>query len=535
MQRLFFYISVPILAVIALLFMFWPAFIWAYVFVMPFFVLGLYDLTQKKHTVLRNFPVVGHFRFMLEFIRPEMYQYFIEADWEGRPLNRIQRSVVYQRAKGVLDTSPYGTRKDVYMVGYEFLMHSLKAKWLPKDGGARVRLGEGRCTLPYDASVVNVSAMSFGALSPEAVMAINKGAKEGGFYQNTGEGGLSPYHLKYGGDVVWQLGTACFGARTHDGAFSPDLFKKNASMPNVKMIEIKLSQGAKPGHGGILPAAKLTQEIAGIRNVPMGKDVLSPPTHGEFSTPKGLLEFVERLRKLSGGKPVGFKLCLGMRIDFFSICKAMLETGILPDFITVDGGEGGTGAAPLEFSNAVGVPLLDALPFVHSALTGIGVRDKVRVIASGKLTTGFEILSMLARGADMVNQARAYMLAVGCIMSLKCNNNTCPTGVTTQDKGLRYGLVVNDKYKRVAKYHEETVKSVIELVGAAGLNCHSELRPHHVMQRVSRTQVKRLDEVYDYFEEGALLERKVPDKYLALWDLARADEFFSATQDSING
>ncbi len=524
MKRYFFYISLPIIAITLLWSLLWAPILWLFIIVGPLFLLGIYDILQRKHTILRNFPVIGHMRFILEAIRPEMYQYFVESDWEGRPFNRMQRSVIYQRAKGAVDTNPYGTRKDVLEVGYEWMNHSINAHFITEND-PRVMVGGDDCKQPYNASILNISAMSFGALSKNAILALNKGAKTGGFYHNTGEGGLSPYHLEYGGDVVWQIGTGYFGCRKPDGTFCEETFVKSANKPSVKMIEIKISQGAKPGHGGILPAAKVSAEIANIRHVPRGEDVISPPGHSAFSTPIELLEYVARLRELTKGKPIGFKLCIGIPHEFLAICKAMLQTGILPDFITVDGGEGGTGAAPLEFSNAVGAPISDALPFVHNALMGIGVRDKIRIIASGKLITGFEILSKFAMGADMANNARPMMMALGCVQSLKCNTNACPTGVATQDPALAYGLVVEQKYKRVARYHKEAVKAVMELVGAAGLDHPQELRPWHVFRRLSKDCVKSFYEIYGYLDKGDLLKDDLPPAYADAWNRASADHF----------
>ena len=505
--------------------LFWPGFWWSFIIIGPLFLLGLYNIFQRKHTVLRNFPLLAYYRYFSELIRPEIHQYFIESDIDGRPFSRERRSVIYQRAKGVIDTMPYGTRWKLSKVGYEWINHSLKAK-ISNIEDPRVMIGNEQCSKPYNASILNVSAMSFGALSPEAVMALNWGAKVGNFYQNTGEGGLAPYHLKYGGNLVWQIGTAYFGCRTPEGLFSPEYFEQRAKLDNVKMIEIKLSQGAKPGHGGILPGKKLTKEIAEIRCVAMGKDVISPRAHTTFSDPIGLIHYIQQLRQLSGGKPVGFKLCVGSLTEFMAICKAMLETKIYPDFITVDGGEGGTGAAPVEFSNAVGSPLVEGLIFVHNALVGINVRDKVRLICSGRLVTGFQIVQKLAIGADLCNSARAMLMAVGCVQSLKCNTNRCPTGVTTQDPGLRYGLAVNEKYKRVARYHQETVKSVMEIVGAAGLDSPSDLTPRHIFRRISQTEVCAIDQIYPYVEPGDFLRDKpLHKKYEQCWREARPDTF----------
>ena len=407
----------------------------AFVVVGPITLVGVYDMFQTKHSIRRLYPVLGHFRYLLESVRPEIQQYFVESDTDGTPISREFRSLVYQRSKGDRDTRPFGTIFDVNRPGYEWLNHSLQSKH-PTDVDPRIKFGGPDCAKPYMASPLNISAMSYGALSKNAILALNKGAKIGGFSHNTGEGSMSPYHLEHGGDIVWQIGTGYFGCRDDDGNFNPDSFKENASKDVVKMIEIKLSQGAKPGHGGILPAAKLTEEIAKIRHVPMGADVVSPPTHSAFSTPKELLSFVKQLRELSGGKPVGFKLCIGRKDEFLSICKAMVETGITPDFITVDGGEGGTGAAPTEMTNSVGTPIRDALIFVNSALLGIGVRDQVRIIASGKMFSAFHILRTLALGADTVNSARGFMLSLGCIQARTCNTDHCPTGIATQNPSL---------------------------------------------------------------------------------------------------
>lgn len=527
MRHYFYIMSLVSIVVIQLIGLFWSQIHWAYVVVGPLILLGCYDIVQRKHTILRNFPLLGHFRYFFELIRPEIHQYFIESDVDGRPYNRQERSIIYQRAKHVLDTLPYGTRKHVGDIGYQWINHSLNAK-PPAQTPNRVTVGNAQCAQPYDASILNISAMSFGALSKNAVMALNRGAKTGQFYQNTGEGGLTQYHTHYGGDIVMQVGTAYFGCRTYDGQFCEKTFAEKATLPSVKMIEIKLSQGAKPGHGGVLPAAKLTHEIAEIRHVCMGKDVLSPPTHSTFDSPLTLLAFIEKLRTLSGGKPIGFKLCVGERCEFLSFCKAMLEKKIYPDFITVDGGEGGTGAAPMEFSNGVGTPLSDGLVFVHNALVGCGLRDQIRIICSGKLSTGFDVVSALAMGADICNMARPMMMSIGCIQSLQCNTNRCPTGVTTQDPALIKGLVIADKYKRVAHFHDLTVRSVLELVGAAGLDCHAKLKPHHVFRRISPTEVKRLDEIYDYIAPNALLGENCPESFKRDWEMACPKNFNKA-------
>ncbi len=505
----------------------WHQALWCFVIIGPLVIVGWRDLLQTRQAIRRNFPILGNFRYLFEAIRPEINQYFVESNTDGVPFNRDTRSLVYQRSKREPDTVPFGTRLDVYQIGYEWLNHSLAPVHVDPQT-LRITVGGPACTQPYSASIFHVSAMSFGSLSKNAVLALNGGAKAGGFAHDTGEGGISPYHLEPGGDIVWQIGTGYFSARTLDGKFDPARFAENAKRPQVKMISLKLSQGAKPGHGGILPAAKLTREIAAIRGVPLGKDVLSPPAHSAFSTPLGLVQFIQTLRELSGGKPVGFKLCLGKRREFLGICKAMVETGITPDFITVDGGEGGTGAAPLEFSNSMGTPLREGLMFVHNALVGFGLRKQVRVFSSGKIVTGFDIVSRIAIGADACNSARAMMMALGCIQALKCNTNHCPTGVATQDPALMAGLVVTDKARRVANYQHDTVHTVAELIGAMGLNHTSELRPWHVMKRTGLVEARNYGELYEFIEEGALLGQTVPASFSRPLAAARADSFHPA-------
>lgn len=496
---------------------------WFFLFLTPIVILWIYDLIQTRHTILRNFPVLGHVRYFLEFLRPEIQQYFIATDEDELPFNRESRSLVYQRAKNIRDTIPFGTERDISSVGYTWALHSIVPKHLD-EVEKRIWVGGPDCTKPYSASRLNISAMSFGALSAKAIMALNKGAMIGGFAHNTGEGGLSPHHLQ-GGDIIFQIGTGYFGCRHNDGSFNDEEFKLEATRNEVQMIEIKLSQGAKPSHGGILPAAKLTEEIAKVRKVPMGKDVLSPIAHSAFDTPVGLLHFVKKLRDLSGGKPVGFKLCLGRKDEFLGICKAMLKTNILPDFITVDGAEGGTGAAPVEYTNFIGTPLEAGLVFVHNALVGINVRDKIRIIASGKVTNGFDLLTNIALGADMCNSARAMMMATGCVQSKQCNANTCPTGVATQNKRLQYGLVVDDKKNLVANFHKNTIKSFLEMVGALGLNTPSDLKPSHIMRRIAVDEVKSFDLIYEYLEPGQLLGDAIPESYKVDWAQANADKF----------
>ena len=511
MRKIFILSSICILFVASFIAYKWHPFIWSFVVIIPIILLGIFDMFQTHHTLMANFPVLGRFRWIAEWLRPKIYQYFVESDTDGAPFNRLSRTVIYQRAKKVNDTTPFGTQLDVYQPGYEWLNHSIAPLHHNKvDQSPRVKVGGPACTQPYSASVYNVSAMSFGALSQNAIMALNGGAKLGGFAHNTGEGGLSPYHLEPGGDIIWQIGTGYFGCRNQDGTFHYEEFAKRAVHVNVKMIEIKLSQGAKPGHGGILPAAKVTEEIAKIRLVEMGKDVMSPPYHTAFTNPIGLLEFVKKLRELSGGKPVGFKLCVGQKSQFIAICKAMVKTNIMPDFITVDGGEGGTGAAPLEFSNSVGMPLRDALAFVFDALHGFGLKKHIKIIASGKVHTGFDLIKNFALGADMCNAARAMMLSLGCIQALECNTNTCPTGVATQDPKLFKGLNVADKRVRVANFHHETIKATTELMAAAGLDHPHKLHRSHIYRRVSANQIQTYDQMYPHLLKGSLLEAPYP-------------------------
>ena len=502
----------------------WQPILWLFIVVGPLIVMGVVDMFQKEHAIRRNFPVLGRFRYMLESIRPEIQQYFVETDTEGRPLNRILRSLIYRRAKGLTDTEPFGTQMDVYHAGYEWMEHSMYAKNNPMEIGEypRLRIGGKDCLQPYSSSLLNISAMSFGSLSDRAILAMNKGAKMGNFAHNTGEGGMSEYHLKHGGDLIWQIGTGYFGCRNEDGTFNGETFRANAIRPEVKMIEIKLSQGAKPGHGGILPAIKNTEEIAKVRHIKPGIAVHSPPSHSAFSDPIQFMHFIKKLRNLSDGKPVGFKLCLGRKQEFMDFCEAMIFTGIQPDFITVDGGEGGTGASPVEFSNTMGMPLREGLIFVHDTLVGFGLRKDIKVIVAGKIITGFHIARAIALGADGCNSARAMMLAVGCIQALQCNMNTCPTGVATQNKSLTKGLVVNEKADRVKNFHNATIHSFLELVAAAGLNHPSELDRSHISKRIGMYDIKTYDEIYPYMKEGSLLQiDTIPENYKRYFQLTR--------------
>ena len=516
-----------LLVVAALGYFWWLPVLWLLVILIPVILWGFYDMTQHKHAIARNFPVFGRTRYIMEWLRPKIYQYFIEPDTEGKPISRIFRSIIYARAKQELDTTPFGTQLDVYAEGYEWMNHSIGAiDPHTIEANQRVIVGGPDCKKPYSASIFNVSAMSFGSLSSAAVEALNGGAKIGGFAHNTGEGGISPYHDKHGGDLIYQVGTGYFGCRTEDGNFNPELFKKRTAADNVKMIELKLSQGAKPGHGGILPGKKNTIEISKIRHVPPHVDVLSPPYHKAFSTPIGLCELMGKMRTLSGGKPVGFKLCVGSKTEFFAICKAMIKTGIKPDFISVDGGEGGTGAAPLEFSNSVGTPYKEGLAFVYDALVGFGLKKDIKIITSGKIFTGFHLFRAKALGADLCYSARAMMMAVGCIQALECNMNTCPTGVATQNPELIKGLVVSDKKQRVANYHKETIEAFVELLSAAGFKDSSRINRSLISRRISVGTSLRYDELYPYVESGSLLRMDTcPEYYKIYLAEAKAEQF----------
>jgi glutamate synthase domain-containing protein 2 len=526
MRKIFVISSAAVTLLILLWAYFWTPAVALLAVVAPFIYMGFSDMVQTRQSLKRNFPLVGRLRYVFEDLRPKIQQYFVESDTDGSPINRNDRSVIYQRAKKQVDTTPFGTQLNVYAEGYEWMSHSIVPLDFHKvDHSPRVLVGNKDCKQPYSASVLNVSAMSFGSLSGVAVEALNAGAKIGGFAHNTGEGGISPHHLKHEGDLIWQVGTGYFGARTEDGNFSADAFKKNAGRPQVKMIELKLSQGAKPGHGGILPGKKNTPEIAAIRLVKAGTTVFSPPFHSAFSTPREMILFIQQMRELSGGKPVGFKLCLGKKSEFISICKAMVELNLYPDFITVDGGEGGTGAAPPEFSNFVGSPLLDGLAFVDNMLKGFNIRSHIKLIASGKILTGFQMVRAIALGADMCNCARAMMMALGCIQALECNKNTCPTGVATQDPYFTKGLVVDDKKVRVANFHKHTVESFVELMAAAGIDNPRKLNRHQITRRVFMNEVRTFEEIYPSIPVGSLTNGSVPDRYRMSYESASADTF----------
>lgn len=487
-------------------------------------VLGTYDLLQKKRTISRNYPIMVHFRYLFESIGPEIRQYFIQSDNDEQPFSRDQRTLVYQRAKNVLDKRPFGSQLKMYEDGFEWINHSLRPSKI-QDSNFRVQIGS-RCAKPYSASVFNISAMSFGALSANAILSLNAGAKIGGFYHDTGEGSISRYHKQPGGDLVWEIGSGYFGCRNKDGTFNAEMFRKNAVLDQVKMIEVKLSQGAKPGHGGILPGAKVTPEIAEARGVSVGEDCVSPAQHSAFSTPIEMLEFLDRLRELSGGKPVGFKLAIGHPWEWFAIVKAMLETGRKPDFIVVDGGEGGTGAAPLEFINRIGTPMTEALLLVHNTLVGTNLREDISIGAAGKITSAFNIARTLALGADWCNSARGYMFSLGCIQALNCHTGRCPSGVATQDPRRGSKLDVQDKSQRVYNFHKKTLEALQNLLEASGLRHPNELGPEHIVRRVSKTVVHSYIDLFPFLAPGALLEGKtgmaVFDKY---WADSQPDSF----------
>lgn len=497
-------------------------------------VLGVSDLIQTRHAILRNYPITGHLRFLLERVRPEIRQYFFEGDKDGTPFSRDKRALVYQRAKRELDKRPFGTQYDVYGDDFEWLHHSIAPRPVSHDP-QRVIIGHsGPCTQPYSASVLNISAMSYGALSANAVRALNRGAKLGGFAHDTGEGGVSPFHREAGGDLIWEIGSGYFGCRKPDGSFDPDRFAEAASDPQIRMVELKLSQGAKPGHGGVLPAAKVTAEIAAIRGVPMGEDCVSPAAHSAFSTPIELLQFIALMRELSGGKPAGFKLCIGHPWEFMALCKAMLETGITPDFIVVDGKEGGTGAAPLEFMDHMGMPLRDGLSFVHNALVGCGLRDRLRLGASGKIISAFDMARVMALGADWCNAARGFMFAVGCIQAQTCHTGLCPTGVTSQDPRRQRAIVVPDKADRVFNFHRNTVQALAELVAAAGLDHPGQLGPQHFLRRGAADRVVSYAQQYETLAPGQLLaDPEGAGRYGAAWSIARSHSF--ARSDASGG
>lgn len=484
---------------------------------------GVWDVLQRSHSVLRNYPILGHLRYLLESIRPELQQYFIERNYDGRPYDRDVRSIVYERAKGVDAEEPFGSERDVTAPGYEFLVPSLAPKATP-DEPPTVRVGGPDCARPYEMALLNISAMSFGSLSTNAILALNRGAAQGGFAQDTGEGGLSEYHLRHGGDLIWEIGTGYFGCRTADGDFEPAKFAEKSAHEQVKCVSLKLSQGAKPGMGGVLPGSKVNAEIARVRDVPQGRTVVSPPYHRVFSTPRGLVRFIGRMRELSGGKPTGFKLCLTSRHQFLAICKAMLREGVTPDFIVVDGAEGGTGAAPLEFADHVGTPLTEGLITVHNALVGTGLRDRIRIGASGKVATGTDMVKRMLQGADYTNAARAMMFATGCIQAQRCHTNTCPVGVATQDPRRARALDVDDKSAHVERFQRATVRSAMQIMAAMGLEDPAGLRPHMLRTRVDAFSVRSYAELHEWLAPGQLLAEP-PATWAEDWAAADPDHF----------
>lgn len=531
--RTWFYIlSAIVFTAIIVVAFFWSHVLYFLILFGPLFLLGLYDIFQGSSNILRNYPVWGHWRYTLLKIRPEIQAYFIETEQSARPFNCAQRFLVYERAKQEEDNLPFGTQMDVHEVGYEWVNQSMLPTEPEFEESTRVLIGGPQCKYPHSASRLNVSAMSFGAISAEAIRALNRGARLGKFHQDTGEGGLSKYHLMEGGDIVWEIGTGYFGCRTKDGKFDPEQFKQKVQHPNVKMVEIKISQGAKPSHGAILPGIKVTPELAQARGVTPWVDCLSPPKHSTYSTPIGLLEYVQQLRDLSGGKPSGFKLCIGILREFMSICKAMLETSIYPDFIVIDGSEGGTGAAPIEFSNRIGVPLNEGLIFAHNCLVGIGLRKHIRLIASGKIITGFDMLSKIALGADILNSARGMMFALGCVQSRRCHLNTCPTGVATQDPARRYALKINEKAIRVKNFQRATLNSFLAVLGATGLDRPENLSPNIIHRRVSKDKALTYDEIFPYLNENSLIDGSAPEMYMNIWDRCDAKSFVKQFEET---
>jgi len=494
-----------------------------FLFCFAWALIGGYELFFGVSNLRRNYPVLANIRYALEYIRPEIQQYFIANNVEEKPFSRERRNLIYRRAKGANDTLPFGTEQEIVGEGYRSLIHSFSAKTVAEED-VRVLFGNAQCAQPYSASRLNISAMSFGALSSTAIAALNKGAALGNFAHNTGEGGMSKYHLEYGGDIIWQIGTGYFGCRNLDGSFNDEAFAKRANYDVVKMIELKLSQGAKPSHGGVLPGAKVTEEIAEIRLVEAGKTVNSPAMHPEFETPKGLLQFVERLRKLSGGKPTGFKLCLGKKVEFMAIIKAILETNIVPDFITIDGAEGGTGAAPVEFSNRLGTPCIEATYYVNQVLIGAGLRDQIRLISAGNTATGFDMLEKIIVGADSVNAARSMMMALGCVQAKACNTNKCPSGVATQDPARARAIDVKEKSVRVKNFHAGTVQSCLELCGAMGFSDPDELSPADLFSRFEGRS-KNFDEIYEALLANQLHTENIPNSYRDDWHRASAEHF----------
>lgn len=504
----------------------WTLFVW-----IPLLLIAIYDAVQTRHSLRRNYPLIARIRWLFEELRPFLYAYIVESPLEGRPFDRSERSLVYARAKGQLDSHPFGTELDVYSDEYEWMSHSI-APEMNQDRDLRVAVGGAQCAKPYHAALLNISAMSFGSLGSKAIEALNLGARLGNFYHDTGEGGLSPYHRMHGGDIVWEIGSGYFGCRDDHGLFDPILFRDKAQDDQVKMIEIKLSQGAKPGHGGVLPGAKVSAEIAATRHVPIGQDCVSPAIHSAFSTPVEMLVWAARLRELSGGKPVGIKLCVGQPHEIYAVMKAMLETGIRLDYIVVDGGEGGTGAAPVEFSNRVGMPLREGLIFLRNALVGCGLKEEIRLAAAGKVHSGAGLAVNCALGADWSNAARAFMFSLGCVQSLQCHTGKCPTGIATQDPGRQYGLVIPDKAERVRRFQAATVNALWDITSAMGLETPWQIQPHHLSERLNSSRSDSIDRIYRFYDKNVLLDDPGSTGTARFWHMARADSFRAVHNDS---
>ena len=515
---------IPIGAAVIMILALLGGVIWLALLALLVVALGIFDYSQREWTITRNFPVAGRIRWLFYKLRPYLRAYIVEDDLTGTPYSFDARNLIHARAAGRTDTQPFGTERNVDSDDYHWIMHSISPAENP-DKSPRVTIGNDQCAKPYSASILNVSAMSFGALSANAVRALNIGAKRGGYYHDTGEGGISDYHLEHGGDLVWEIGSGYFGARDKDGRFDAEMFRDGATRDSVRMTEIKLSQGAKPGHGGLLPGAKVTEEIARIRHVPAHQDCLSPRGHSAFSTPVELMEFAAKMRELSGGKPVGMKLCIGQPHEPFALVKAMIQTGIRPDFIVVDGGEGGTGAAPVELTDWVGMPLSEAIVLMRNALVGAGLKHEVRLAASGKVFSGMGLAMNMAQGADWCNAARAFMLSIGCIQAQRCHLGTCPTGVTTQDKGRQRGLIPEVQGERAARFHAKTLEALSDIVAAAGMTHPTELEPHHIMHRVGPEKALPMDRVHTFLAKNALIDAPDDTIYAHWWKAASPDSF----------
>ncbi|MFC3783566.1 glutamate synthase domain-containing protein 2 [Sphingopyxis italica] len=517
----------PVLLLLAAFAIWWTPARWTLLLWVPLLLVALYDALQRRHTLRRNYPLIARTRWLFEDLRPFLYSYIVESPFDGRPFTRAERDIVYARAKGDLDAHPFGTELDVYSDEYEWMSHSI-APEIGHDRTRRVKIGTAQCARPYEAALLNISAMSFGSLGARAIEALNLGARLGNFYHDTGEGGFSPYHRTHGGDIVWELGSGYFGCRDAGGRFDPERFRDRAQDEQIKMIEIKLSQGAKPGHGGVLPGPKVSAEIAATRGIPEGEDCISPAAHSAFATPIEMVEWAAKLRELSGGKPVGIKLCVGQPHEIYAVMKAMIETGIRLDYIIVDGAEGGTGAAPVEFSNRVGMPLREGLIFVRNALVGCGLKEEIRLAASGKVHSGAGLAVNCALGADWSNAARAFMFSLGCIQSLKCHTDMCPTGVATQDPGRQSGLVVEDKAERVRRFQAATVSALWDISCAMGLDDPWAIRPHHLHERLNSARSDSIDRIYTFYERGVLLADPGSVASARYWAMASANSFRAA-------